>query len=76
MFICHNVFPHERFPLDKLLTKAVLKKADYFIVHAKSDGDDLLSIKPNAQFRQNPHPTYHAFQVRNLTKEQARHELP
>ena len=75
MFICHNVFPHERFPLDKLLTKAVLKKADYFIVHAKSDGDDLLSIKPNAQFRQNPHPTYHAFQVRNLTKEQARHEL-
>jgi len=75
MFICHNVFPHERFPLDKLLTKAVLKKADYFIVHAKSDGDDLLSIKPNAQFRQNPHPTYHAFQVRNLSKEQARQEL-
>ena len=68
-------FPHERFPLDKLLTKAVLKKADYFIVHAKSDGDDLLSIKPNAQFRQNPHPTYHAFQVRNLSKEQARQEL-
>lgn len=75
MFICHNVFPHERFPLDKLLTKAVLKKADYFIVHAKSDGDDLLSIKPNAQFRQNPHPTYHAFQVHNLSKEQARQEL-
>ena len=57
------------------MTKAVLKKADYFIVHAKSDGDDLLSIKPNAQFRQNPHPTYHAFQVRNLSKEQARQEL-
>ena len=75
MFICHNVFPHERFPLDKLLTKAVLKKADYFIVHANSVGDDLLSIKPNAQFRQNPHPTYHAFQVRNLSKEQARQEL-
>lgn len=75
MFICHNVFPHERFPLDKLLTKAVLKKADYFIVHAKSDGEDLLSIKADAKFRQNPHPTYHAFQVRKLSKEQAREEL-
>lgn len=75
MFICHNVFPHERFPMDKFLTKLVLKKGDAYIVHSKSDGQDLLSIKPNAKFRQNPHPTYNAFKIRNITKEQARREL-
>lgn len=75
MFICHNVFPHERFPMDKFLTKLVLKKGDSFIVHSKSDGQDLLSIKPNARFEQNPHPTYNAFKIRNITKEQARQEL-
>ena len=75
MFVCHNVFPHERFPMDKLLTKLVLKKADSFIVHSKSDGEDLRTIKPDAQYRQNSHPTYNAFKIRNLTKEQARQEL-
>ena len=75
MFICHNVFPHERFPMDKFLTRLVLKKGNFFIVHSKSDGQDLLSIKPNARFEQNPHPTYNAFKIRNITKEQARQEL-
>ncbi len=75
MFICHNVFPHERFPMDKFLTRLVLKKGDAFIVHSKSDGEDLLTIKPSAKYRQNPHPTYNAFKIRNITKEQAREEL-
>lgn len=75
MFVCHNVFPHERFPMDKFLTRLVLKNADFFIVHAHSDGADLRTIKPDAQFRLNPHPTYHAFSLRGLTKEQARQEL-
>ncbi|MDE6362789.1 MAG: glycosyltransferase [Lachnospiraceae bacterium] len=75
MFVCHNVFPHERFPMDKLLTKMVLRKADSFLVHSRSDGEDLLTIKPDAQYRQNPHPTYNAFQIHNLAKEQARQAL-
>lgn len=75
MFICHNVFPHERFPMDRFLTKMVLKKGDSYIVHSKSDGEDLLTIKPDANYKQNPHPTYNAFKIRNITKEQARDEL-
>lgn len=75
LFICHNVFPHERFPLDRLLTKLVLKNGNAFIVHSQSDGEDLLTIKRNAEFRQNPHPTYNAFQINNLTKQQARRQL-
>ncbi|MCM1175362.1 MAG: glycosyltransferase [Blautia sp.] len=75
VFICHNVFPHERFPLDRFLTKLALKNGDAFIVHSKRDGEDLLTIKQNADFQYNPHPTYHAFQMKNMTKEQARDEL-
>ena len=44
-------------------------------MHSKSDGADLLTIKPDAQYRQTPHPTYNAFKIRNMTKEQAREEL-
>ncbi|MDE6921268.1 MAG: glycosyltransferase family 4 protein [Lachnospiraceae bacterium] len=75
MFVCHNVFPHERFPADRMLTKAVLGRADHFLLHSQSDIRELLSICPKAQYILNPHPTYNAFRLRNLTKEQARAEL-
>lgn len=75
MFICHNVFPHERFPMDRFLTKMTLKKGDSFIVHSKSDSEDLLTIKADAKVKQNPHPTYNAFKIRNIDKAQARKEL-
>ena len=45
MFVCHNVFPHERFPMDKFLTKMVLKSGDCFITHSAKDAKDLLTIK-------------------------------
>ncbi len=75
LFICHNVFPHERFPLDKFLTRLVLKKGDSFVVHSKSDGEDLLKIKKNARFKATPHPTYNAFMLRGISREQGRREL-
>ena len=75
MFICHNVFPHERFPFDRLLTRLVIKKGDAYITHSTSDAQDLLSIKPNAKYKINPHPTYNAFRLQGLTKEQARAKL-
>lgn len=75
MFICHNVFPHERFPMDQFLTKLVLKKGDSYIVHSKSDGEDLQKIRTDANYAYNPHPTYNAFKLRNLSKEEARKEL-
>lgn len=75
IFICHNVFPHERFPLDKILTRMVLNKGNGFIVHSHSDGKELLSIKSDANYQYNPHPTYNAFKIRNLSKDEARTEL-
>lgn len=75
LFICHNVFPHERFPLDKFLTRMALKSGDAFIVQSQSDKQDLLTIKKDANVQYNPHPTYNAFKIRNLTQKQARDKL-
>lgn len=75
VFVCHNVFPHERFPLDKFLTKLVLKKGNHFIVHAKEEAEELKKIKTNLSVKVTPHPTYNMFRFENLTKEQARERL-
>ncbi len=75
MYVCHNVFPHERFPMDKKLASNVLKKGDMFIVQSAEDARDLLSVKPDAVYKETPHPTYDAFNFGNYTKESARAEL-
>ena len=74
-YICHNVFPHERFPLDKKLTRMALANAQKYILHAQGEVDDLLSIKPDADYRVMVHPTYSAFNFDNLDKRTAREQL-
>ena len=75
LYTCHNVFPHERFPLDRFLTKLVLRSGDGFIVHSRLDENDLLTIKPEANKVFNPLPTFNAFKIRNISKEAAREEI-
>lgn len=67
LLVCHNVFPHERFPFDKALTSSVMKKADYYILHSAKEADELLSIVPDAEYAVNMHPTYDAFNMGNET---------
>ncbi len=74
MFTCHNVFPHERFPMDRALTKGTLKKGAC-IVQSSEDEKDLLSIFPEKKYRRALHPTYSAFCMRGLNREDARKEL-
>lgn len=75
LFICHNVFPHERFPMDKWLTKVTLKPADYYITHSNSDAEDLKSIIKNPDLRITVHPAYNFFKQKNMKKEDARKAL-
>jgi len=75
LFSCHNVFPHERFPFDKILTRTVLKHGDYFIVHSKLDAADLLKIKSDAKFKISVMPTFNAFKFENMNMQTAREEL-
>ncbi len=72
MFLCHNVFPHERFPMDKILTRMVLKQGDYFITQSGMDSQDLLSIKNNANYIQTVLPTFNAFKMKDMSKGEAR----
>ena len=72
MFLCHNVFPHERFPLDRFLTKLVLKQGDCFITQSGTDTEDLLGIKKDADHIQAVHPTYNAFKFEDMDKSKAR----
>ena len=75
MFICHIVFPHERFPADRQLTKMTLKKGDCYIVQSKQDEEDLKAIMKNPVYKRTVHPTYNAFRVEGISKEQARKRI-
>lgn len=75
LFVCHNVFPHERFPMDRFLTKLVLKNGQDFIVQSSMDEEDLKSIKPDAHYKKTVHPTYNAFKIKDMSKDEARRVL-
>lgn len=75
LFVCHNVFPHERFPLDSLLTKWTLGCGRYFITQSKMDARDLLSVKHDAVYRVTPHPTYGMFCKQGMSMQKAREQL-
>lgn len=72
LFVCHNVFPHERFPMDKLLTKWTLRQGDCYIVQSKQDEEDLKSIIAHPVYERTVHPTYNTYKFHDMTKEEAR----
>lgn len=75
LFVCHNVFPHERFPFDRFLTKAVMRCGDLFITHSKADARELETIREDAKALAAVHPTYNAFKIRDISYEDARKQL-
>ena len=75
VFVCHNVFPHERFPMDKFLTRLALRQGSHYIVHAVEEGKELQKIKPDPDYIITPHPTYNAFRFEGMSKRDARKRL-
>jgi len=75
LFICHNVVEHESKTIDKICTRFVLKKGDYYIVHSGEDFENLKRIIPDANVKQSFHPTYEVFHSLSITKEKARKQL-
>jgi glycosyltransferase involved in cell wall biosynthesis len=68
--------PHESTLLDRILSRYAFLSAKYFIVHSEEDRSNLLSFKPTAVVRRNPHPTYSIFgEFSSYGKSQARIEL-
>ena len=69
---CHNALPHERFPLDKALTKFTLKKADLVVAHSHSDEKILSELNMGNKIAVNPHPVYNFFKIKDMSKEEGR----
>ena len=75
-FLCHNVLPHERSRIDRLLLRYAFSSGNGFITHSRKDLDNLLKIRPRTQVRMNPHPTYEIFAAGNApTGDQAKTKL-
>ncbi len=72
LFVCHNVLPHEGFPMKEMLTKRVLTRGDAFIVHSAQDAEDLKRLVDHPCFIHGVHPTYNQFKKKNTTREEAR----
>lgn len=60
-FLLDNVIPHEKRPGDLWLTRRVLAPVDTFIAQSAVVRDDLLKFRPDAEFREIPHPVYSIF---------------
>ena len=75
LFLCHNVLPHEGFPLKDVLARAVLSKGDAFIVHSAQDAEDLKRAVKDPLFVHAVHPDFNQFKKRGLSREEARKEL-
>ena len=74
-FLCHNVYSHDRGSIDKLLTRVALSRGDGFLVHTVQDQGRLARLFPTKPILREYHPTYDVFQMRGLSREQAREEL-
>ncbi|MCL4509476.1 MAG: glycosyltransferase [Bacteroidetes bacterium] len=74
LFICDNVLPHERMPLDKMLTTWLFKSGDYFVVQSKSVENDLLSVVDKPKYKFVPHPVYEIF-GKTIKKSEARSKI-
>ena len=61
LVICHNIIPHEKNPVDKILTKYFFNAADNFITLSKSVQSDLLKMYPSANEKLLFHPIYSNF---------------
>ncbi len=74
LFICDNVLPHERTPIDRALTSWLFKTGDYFIVQSRSVEKDLLSVVDEPSYRFVPHPVYEIF-GKPIEKSEARRRI-
>ena len=75
LFVCHNVFPHEKFPLQNFLVPSVLKGGDAVIVQSELDEKALRSFVEKPKYARTVHPTYTAYKGSGLSKSEARERL-
>jgi len=75
VFLCHNVLPHEKSLVDRILTGVAFAAADGFLVQSREDREKLLRIREKAPVVVHPHPIYDFFGTGSVTKEWARRTI-
>jgi glycosyltransferase involved in cell wall biosynthesis len=75
MFICHNILEHEKDPIKFQMSKLVLSKGDFFIVHSREEKERLIKAVRKARVNMNFHPTYEVFNPGGISRENARRRL-
>jgi len=75
IFICHNVLPHEKSLVDRVLAGAAFALADAFLVQSGEDRDKLLGMRKRSRVAVHPHPIYDFFGTGRLDRNAARNAL-
>lgn len=75
IFVCHNVLPHEKMPIGRPLALSALRHGDGFVVHSRSDEEDLVRLIPGARYRRTVLPEFDLCPVEGVSKGEARSRL-
>ena len=75
LFICHNIQEHEKNRIKYAISKYVLSRGDYFIVHSEEEKERLIEITGKTHVKVNLHPTYETFNSRVIPRDEARETL-
>ncbi len=75
IFICHNVFPHERRPWDTWLVRWTLRLGDKFIVQSQDEKAQLLALLPGCPVEVVSMPIFDMFTDQAVSQEEARRRL-
>jgi glycosyltransferase involved in cell wall biosynthesis len=75
VYLCHNVLPHDRSPVDRALARWGLGVADAFLLQSREDLATLQGLVPGAVASVHPHPTYTQFVKGAPTRDDARRQL-
>ena len=74
LFVCHNVAEHEANIIKVLLSKVVLSKGDYYIVHSTEEKKNLTDLIGNKPIKETFHPTYEFFNIEEIPKKNSKRE--
>jgi glycosyltransferase involved in cell wall biosynthesis len=69
---CHNVFPHEGTPLDRLLLKYAFAPVDQFITHSEKNRQDVFSVAPDKPVNVSSLPALKEFHKANTATRDGR----
>jgi len=75
VILCHNVVPHDPFPMSRMLAGLVLRKAQSVVVHSLADYEVADRLSPQARLVRLFHPIYDQYIAASPQRDRAREIL-